>query len=445
VESDVPDLRGVLSGLLASSTAWEMTARLEQSLEVTDGLWDLVAVVETAGEQYDHQDPAEMADLSPAGRRMSAERRTAVRAVADGISALQEEAFAGQEITEADLGPLGQSEVMADPFGVLGRLMDLPGQTELGLAAMSLASGLSGDELLYLRAHMRARDKTARSPLLLRALFITAIGTIEPLVTRLVQLLLFRARPDSYGSMAAVQLEEDARKLCYGPPSKWRASLVMKLGVGRLARAVDWDRLTALWEDRNVLAHRAGLADARHNSATGSQSGSIVSPDADAVRSAINVIGAARFALVACVWAHLEPGSGSLAAGAIWAPICDSLRDGRWEQAEWLARSQELLGTSPQDQAMARVNRWLAIDAGRGPGAIRAEVEDWDTRSLPSEFTLARYVLLHDDGQAISLLHELLSDGVITPDQVDSWPLFDRLRNEGLLGPEVIPPAAAEG
>jgi len=439
VESDTPDFRGVLSAILASSTGSELSYRLEQSLEVTDGFWDLVAVVEAAGEQHDRQDPVEIANRSPAGRRLPTERRAAVQAIAVGISALLVESPKSGEVTDADLGSLSQAEVMADPFGVLGRLTNLSRQTELGLSAISLAMGLSADELLYLRAYVRARDKEARTPVLLRALFITAIGTIEPLVTRLVQLLLFRTDPDRYGSLAAVQLEKDVRKLCFGPPPKWRDSLVKKLGVTRLTQAVDWDRLTALWEDRNVLVHRAGVADAWHNNATGSEPGSIVTPDANTVRSAIDVIGAARFALAACVWAHLEPDSGFLAAEAAWAPFCDSLRDGRWEQAEWLARTEELLATSLEGQATARVNRWLAIEAGRGADAIRPEVEQWDTRSLSPDFALARSVLLHHDGQVIALLRELLADGVVTQDQVDSWPLFDRLRDEGLLGQEVAP------
>jgi hypothetical protein len=43
-----------------------------------------------------------------------------------------------------------------------------------------------------------------------------------------------------------VELEDDARSLCYGPPEKWRKSLVTKLDITTLAEAIDWGRLTRL-------------------------------------------------------------------------------------------------------------------------------------------------------------------------------------------------------
>jgi hypothetical protein len=79
------------------------------------------------------------------------------------------------------------------------------------------------------------------------------------------------------------------------------------------------------------------------------------------------------------------------------------------------------------------VNRWLATEMGHGHEAIRPEVEAWDTTGLPPEYSLARFVLLREDKQALALLDRLLATGDITQADVDSWPLFDRLRDQGRL------------
>ncbi|MGH3171821.1 MAG: hypothetical protein ACRDN0_38920 [Trebonia sp.] len=246
-------------------------------------------------------------------------------------------------------------------------------------------------------------------------------------------LLLYYADPQKYGSLAAAELEDEARSLCYGPPEKWRKSLVKKLGVSTLAEVVDWERLTYLWEDRNVIAHRGSITDSRHRAHTGTEAGSVISLDATAVRSGIDMIGATRFALVACTWEHLSPGGGNIAAEMSGPLLSESLRAGRWEQAELLGKLQERLIADPEGKAAAKVNRWLASDMGRGPEAVRAEVEAWDVASLPRGYMLARLVLLGEDEQALALLRELLANGDITQVAVETWPLFDRFRGAGNL------------
>jgi hypothetical protein len=173
------------------------------------------------------------------------------------------------EFDESALGGLSVREVLADPFGLLGRLMSNSDQAELMLSAMERVAGFSSAELFYMQAYTRAKLKSERTPVLLRALFITAVGTIEPLVTRLTSLLLYYTDPQKYTSLADPALEKKARQLCYGSPRKWRQSLVVDLGVSSLAEAVDWKRLADVWEDRNVIAHRGSITDTLHSAQTG--------------------------------------------------------------------------------------------------------------------------------------------------------------------------------
>jgi hypothetical protein len=432
VDYDPAAVEALLSGILTSPISRELSYRLDQALEVTDALWDLVPIVVAVGEAHDRQAPAEAADLSPAGQHLTPDSRSRARAVADAVLAMQETATSEDQLDESAVSGLTKRDAAADPFGILGRLMNIPEQAALGVAAIEQAANLSADELFYFRVYVRAKLKSERTPMLLRALFITAVGTVEPLVTRLVLLLLYYADPQSYRSLADPALEKEARRLCFGPPGKWRKSLV-GLGVKSVATAVDWERLAILWEDRNVVAHRGSVTDSQHSAITGTQEGSVINPDVDAIRSVIDLIGGTRYALVACIWEHLAPGSGSLAAELAGPVLLESLRAGRWEQAELLGKLQEQLIAGEQDKASVKVNRWLATDVGRGPEAIRAEVEAWDLAELPRVYTLARHVLLREDDQAVALLGDLLTAGDLTQTQVDTWPLFDRLRVQGRL------------
>jgi hypothetical protein len=92
VDYDSDAVRALLSAIFTSPISRELSYRLEQALEVTDALWDLVPIVVAAGEAHDRQSPAEAADLSPAALRLTSDRRSHVRAVADGILAMQDTA-----------------------------------------------------------------------------------------------------------------------------------------------------------------------------------------------------------------------------------------------------------------------------------------------------------------------------------------------------------------
>ena len=48
-------------------------------------------------------------------------------------------------------------------------------------------------------------------------------------------------------------------------------------------------------------------------------------------------------------------------------------------------------------------------------------------------FQVARHLLLRQDDEALSVLRQLVLDGTISAAQLASWPLFDRIREAGLL------------
>ena len=46
---------------------------------------------------------------------------------------------------------------------------------------------------------------------------------------------------------------------------------------------------------------------------------------------------------------------------------------------------------------------------------------------------MARHLLLRQDGEALVILRQLIADGTIRATELASWPLFDRVRQAGLL------------
>jgi len=443
VEDQNVDLAALLALVLSSQRGQEMATRMQQSLELTDALWNLVPVVTAASERYEQRTPADVADGSPVAPFVDADRRCALQQLADRFRGLVAETLQGQPFDESVLDGLSRADLVADPFAIVNRGMDTPAYVDQVLQGMGaeLAPqllGLSTVEAAYLAAYLQAVDSEAKTPALLRALFAAAVGTVEPLVSRMVSIVLCDRSPQAYGSLVDPQLDRDARRLCRGAPGRrspeaWREALVETLGIISLAAGVDWDALGLLWEARNVVAHRGGIVDSRYSQQSQGEIGSLVASESEAVRAAIDQIGAIRFAIVAGVWDHLTPGIGTEIAQSSLIPLWGSLRAGRWRQAVGLAKIEEVFASDPEDIATAQVNGWLALDQGQGPEAITAQVGAWEVASLPPVYAVARYLLLRQDDQALELLSRLVNEGAIQRASIASWPLFDRARQAGLL------------
>ena len=386
---------------------------------MTDGLWELVPVVVTASEAHAQRPAAEVADSLPVARTLAPGRRARLRELGDTLSDITTTAVRTSRSTKRPWRTSRPLTLIADPFGAVARVTDFPAYLAEVLSRLGSAdflaelAGMSPEEGSYFAAYVQAKDRLPRTPLLLRAVFAAAVGTVEPLVTRMVQLVLYEAAPGSYTSLADPELDKKARDMCYGSPAKWRKALVDTLGITALADLVDWEGLGLLWEARNVIAHRGGVADARYHQQADAEIGSVIASEPSSVRAAIDQIGAARFAIVAGVWDHLTPGMGADIAESVCIPLWNSLRAGRWRQAHGLARVEEAFAADNVAIATAKVNGWLALDQGHGPGAIRTEVQAWDVTALPAPFQVARHLLLRQDDDALRVLRQLVSDGTM--------------------------------
>ena len=221
---------------MGNPVAIELTMALGTITDVTDGLRGLVPLVATAAEQHDEKSANAVAEQSPAAARIFDERKKSLRDALDAavdkmharLETLPVDRDAVERVTSAKFltDPVGTVEAIApDAMGIIG---DLMGEfSNLPLTSL--------DEADYLRAYATAPMRASRRSLLLRSLYLTGLGSIEPLLARMVRLLLVHAEGHRYPSLTAPGLEERVRELCYGPPSKWRTSLVSDLGVEQLA------------------------------------------------------------------------------------------------------------------------------------------------------------------------------------------------------------------
>jgi hypothetical protein len=168
------DLEAAFAKVLESGRGSEMAVWLSQSLEITDGLWELVPVVVAASDAHEQRSPAQVADSSAAARVLSAERRVFLRSLGDTVSEVMTTAAREHPIDESALGGLTPAQMTADPFGVVNSLMDTPAYvaqvlSTLGPDFIAQLGGMSADEVSYLAAYLQAADRQSRTPALLRA------------------------------------------------------------------------------------------------------------------------------------------------------------------------------------------------------------------------------------------------------------------------------------
>jgi hypothetical protein len=125
VDDDFAELSALMGTIAGSPVNWELSVRLHQSLEITDGLWELVPVVVGSGAAIDARPAAELADMSPAARDLDDATRARVRDLADAYVAMLDTAFGAHPVDEAALASITPAEMMANPFGIAGAMIDM--------------------------------------------------------------------------------------------------------------------------------------------------------------------------------------------------------------------------------------------------------------------------------------------------------------------------------
>ena len=100
----------------------------------------------------------------------------------------------------------------------------------------------------------------------------------------------------------------------------------------------------------------------------------------------------------------------------------------QWPLAENLHQLAAHHDPDGEAAATSQVNAWLARTHWRGPQSVTADASQWQVNELPKRFALARHILLTQTEQALAMLPTVLTDGEINGEDLQTWPLFDPLR-----------------
>lgn len=406
VTDDAIDTAALVAEYFGDGVRLELSSTLGRSLRLSNSLREVHRLALDADRDGAVGSAGDVADATESGRKLAEADRLRLREVYHTTSRVLSAGIAARSADESAEVPWASADVMGNLFPALALLADIQAGGGAGVSAIGASPWRSGDEGLYLAAYADAVDRAARTGLLLQALVVTALDSLKPLVSRMVELLVHSGVSNSHVPSAAANADKTAGP-GFSAPGEWREVLVGAFDIPALQIAVDWDLLEDIWDGQGSGSGEAGTI--------------------------FEVVGATTYAITVAVWDRIVPGTGAKLFDATYGLILESLRAGRWRQAEGLARVQEAFAADGELLASARINRWLALDRGLGVEAVREEVESWDTTSLHTTFQLARLILLRQDGEALELLHDLIDRGVIKTDHVADWPLFDRLREAGRL------------
>jgi hypothetical protein len=416
-----------------SGDNWTFRILWSTASELPDSLADLVPLVEAAGNAYDGRSAVDIATSNPAAAAVSSERQQILIAAADGFLAslaVLAEGFYSDELA-ANAAAIDDLEVFADPWQVAGPLMN-------GVMSALEPDALRAElrtvgEAQFFNAYVTAVQRQARTPKLLQALFVTAMGALEPMLGQLVPRLLYTRSPDEYTSLADPKLAQATRKFTSGNPSDWRRRLTVTHRIDTLADTVPWDDLIEAWGHRNDIHHRGGQRDPHEAHANGKPLFSPTEISTDYLLTTIDQVLFSRLALVAGIAEQVAPGLAKVLATAPPISFSVAYRARRWGLAVGIARLKHTYPLLPEAANDAQVEVWLATSAAHGLESIRNEVDQWDTDALDPVYTVAKCILLGEFDRAAHLLAQVVADGQITDLDLADWPIFDPLRDSGHL------------
>ncbi|MHB8296624.1 MAG: hypothetical protein ACYDH5_18835 [Acidimicrobiales bacterium] len=161
--------------------------------------------------------------------------------------------------------------------------------------------------------------------------------------------------------------------------------------------------------------------------------GSAVEITEDDLDALLDLVATVRFAFLVATVEKLNRGDGARLCAHHYEWYWGEFERGHWRLARGIAQVAKAFALDANEAMMARCNGWIAAEFGLGNAAIRSEVEAWDVRELRPVFQLARAVLLHEDDAAVAMVSELVTNAELSSDDVDTFPLFYRLRAEGRL------------
>jgi hypothetical protein len=294
-----------------------------------------------------------------------------------------------------------------------------------------------------------AGDRRPMLPVMRRALLITAVASSETTLIGVLRRCLYdQGGADSSGPYwDNPELDRRVRSMTRGSIYDWVPRLAAELKMDLPAASCNWAAVTEIWARRHLLVHNGGLADQKYTGRVpGAVPGVLLDVDGEYLRTAIDLLSGFVLSIIFETWAR-QPGRPGFVARIAGLHAVTAAAELQWPLAENLHQFAARYDPDPEGAATSQVNAWISRMHWRGPQSITADARQWPVSELPKRFALARHILLAQTKQALAMLPALLASGEINGEDLQTWPLFDPMRElpafQRLLADPPAGPSAA--
>lgn len=284
--------------------------------------------------------------------------------------------------------------------------------------------------------------------LLYSALLTAAVGALEAAVSGVVG-LRYSAHPDAlpasdisftFADLKAMESIQDARDIAITK----RVDEIMWPGIDSWAKwidhelkhsshelADDWNKLYEVIQRRHLLVHAGGIASRQYCAKvpdTDVSVGDELRLDRVYLEAAIEQLTIFGVRLILWSWAKWEVGGHDQVVEEANNYVVNALAKRQDRVAMCISETADGFDGPEKIKLYLKVNRWQAIKRIHGLSAIEEEVSGWDTSAFKGEFDLARYCLCEDWDKVFNLIPSLYDQGLISEDELNTWPLFSEAR-----------------
>ncbi|MGH3221989.1 MAG: hypothetical protein ACRDPY_25375 [Streptosporangiaceae bacterium] len=411
-----------------TGTDGEFILRGGSIVELGTGLHHLAIMADKYVADHDRQSAAGLADASRSAQAVAPElRERVVREFGPLVDAFKQ--HLGEHLDQLDPDAVFP---IADPFQWMAAQVTESIQGSVADARELFAGSLADIETLgpYVMQYTQALDRQPLLPTMRRALLITAVASAETMLIGILRRIRYDRGGDAqWGSLVnSAKLDKKVRELTRGSIEDWAQRVLDDLGVDLAAASCGWGAVREIWARRHVLVHNRGVVDAMYvRRVPGAALGTVLEVDGDYLRTAIDLLCGFLLGVILMAWAGL-PDRQAFAVQFALIYAAGAEAELRWPLAENLHHVAARVEPDSTVSAGHQVNSWLARTRWSGPDSVADAVRAWNIGQLPPRFRLARAILLYDTQAALSMLPDLLRDGEVTRDNLQTWRLFDRLR-----------------
>jgi hypothetical protein len=420
---------------LATPGGMEVGRLFSQARDIPLELRRLVPILVEAVAQDDAEPSEVRADRSLSARNLDGSTRSRLQGEAQAVLSALDNAASNMAMDADPPQDFDEVSFFADPFGNLWRLVDFMPMIDLIPEHLAGIASLPMNEQLYAWEYIRQAQRPSVLDAVLRSQFLVAVSLIQPALSGALLAVMSAGRENPLAPKERSVLDGKVRKLLLSNPEDWRKALRGRFDADVLDRVVDWDELARYWAKRNLFAHRGPLVDAlfREMFPHGPPIGAPVEIAELDVLDAFDFAAGTRLSFLVAAADLVTPSFGEHFAATHGVFATQDLDAKRWWLAEGTARAALAFAQTSETRAIAQVNLWLARCGRLGLDAVRPEVEAWDGEAIGPTFGLARLVLLGEDEASVKKIVELLAAGVLSRDDLRTWPLFVWLRDGALL------------